>query len=118
VHGDEFAAVVLEDPAQAVRLEMGMDQRGGGVERPRQDLLRLEQLGKVRRADRPATLPLSSRKRSHLAMSVAVENAAPAGAMPSMPVSGAGRTRTVSRTMPCGAVKSVVPAASISAASA
>src|SRR5712692_5061391 len=56
---------------------------------------------------RPATVPLSSRKRSHFAISVAVENAAPADAMPSVTVDATGSTRTVSRTMPCGEETSV-----------
>ena len=51
VDGDELAAIVLQNPAEAVRLEMRMRQPGGRIERALHDLLRPEQLGEVRRAD-------------------------------------------------------------------
>ena len=54
VDRDELAAIILQDPAQAVRLEVRVGQRGGGIERALHDLLRPKQLREVLRADKPA----------------------------------------------------------------
>src|SRR5207249_3574923 len=44
---DELAAIVLQDPAEAVGLEVRMREPGGRIERALHDLLRLEQLGEA-----------------------------------------------------------------------
>src|SRR5213075_911803 len=99
VIGDELAAIFAEEPAEAVRLEVRVRHLGGGI-RVRQHLLWAKQLREVRGADEPF-----SRNPA------AVEKAAPAGATGSTIAALAGSTRTVSRTMPCGALTSVTPAA-------
>ena len=54
VQRDELAAVILQQPTEAVRLEARMRQRRGGREEgPLQDLLRLEQLREIACADEP-----------------------------------------------------------------
>src|SRR6266566_3826049 len=58
VDRDKLAAVVLQDPAEAVRLEVRMREPRGRIERALHDLLRLEQLGEALRTyEAPARDP-------------------------------------------------------------